>query len=194
MCASASTSFLIARLRTRRNSAAAQPAQQNGNTMLIDLNIQSWRISRLPSGRAITASITFVAILLLSLVIMVGFTTTKTLACACGCSVFDVGGLDLPQEQDHGGRVFFEFWSTDQTQNYVGSSRAPASINLDKQLNDPVVQCWFQLQFQSRLGRDGTHTDRQWHFDHRHWSIRRLLHLIPRISAISKSWASTPAS
>ena len=40
---------------------------------------------------------------------LVGFTTTAALACACGCSVFDVGGLDLPQEQDHGGRVFLEY-------------------------------------------------------------------------------------
>jgi hypothetical protein len=150
MCASASTSFLIARLRARRNSAAAQPAQQNGNTMLIDLSIQSSRISRLPSGRAITAPTTFVAILLLSFVIMVGFTTTKTLACACGCSVFDVGGLDLPQEQDHGGRVFFEFWDTNQTQNYVGSSRAPAALNLDKNLNTQ----WYNVGFSYNFNRD----------------------------------------
>jgi hypothetical protein len=118
--------------------------------MLIDLNIQSSRISRLPCGRAITASITFVAILLLSCVIMVGFTTTKTLACACGCSVFDVGGLDLPQEQDHGGRVFFEFWDTNQTQNYVGSSRAPAALNSDKNLNTQ----WYNVGFSYNFNRD----------------------------------------
>ena len=64
-------------------------------------------------------------LLALSFVTLMGFTTTAALACACGCSVFDVGGLDTPQEQDHGGRVFFEFWSGDQTENWVGSSKAP---------------------------------------------------------------------
>ena len=54
---------------------------------------------------------------ILALVSLVGLTTTAALACACGCSVFDVGGLDTPQEQDHGGRIFFEFWSGDQNQN-----------------------------------------------------------------------------
>ena len=88
--------------------------------------------------------------LLLSSVIIVGLTTTKALACACGCSVFDVGGLDLPQEQDHGGRVFFEFWDTNQTQNYVGSSRAPAALNSDKNLNTQ----WYNVGFSYNFNRD----------------------------------------
>ena len=37
---------------------------------------------------------------------LVGIATTEALACACGCSVFDVGGLNMLQEQDHGGEVF----------------------------------------------------------------------------------------
>jgi hypothetical protein len=118
--------------------------------MLIDSNVQSSRMSWLPSGRAITASLASVAMLLLSSLTMVGLTTTQALACACGCSVFDVGGLDLPQEQDHGGRVFFEFWSTDQTQNYVGSSRAPAALNLDKRLNTQ----WYNVGFSYNFNRD----------------------------------------
>ena len=64
--------------------------------------------------------------------------------------MFDVGGLDLPQEQDHGGRVFFEFWGADQTQNYVGSSRAPAAINLDKRLNTQ----WYNVGFSYNFNRD----------------------------------------
>ena len=88
--------------------------------------------------------------LLLSFVTMVGLTATQALACACGCSVFDVGGLDLPQEQDHGGRVFFEFWGTNQTQNYVGSSRAPAALNSDKNLNTQ----WYNVGFSYNFNRD----------------------------------------
>ncbi len=109
--------------------------------------------------RSIAALVVFVATLLLSFVPLVGLTTTAALACACGCSVFDVGGLDLPQEQDHGGRVFFEYWSGDQTQNYIGSSRASSALNYRQGNQYPVVQCRLQLQFQPRLGRDGAHTD-----------------------------------
>jgi hypothetical protein len=101
-------------------------------------------------SRKIAASLAFAAALLLSFVPLVGFATTAAHACACGCSVFDVGGLDLPQEQDHGGRVFVEFWSTNQTQNYVGSSRAPAAINLDKNLNTQ----WYNVGFAYNFNRD----------------------------------------
>ena len=66
--------------------------------------------------------------------------------------MFDVGGLDLPQEQEHGGRVFFEFWGTDQTQNYVGSSRAPASLNSDKRLNTQWVNVGFSYNFNRDWG------------------------------------------
>jgi len=76
--------------------------------------------------------------------------TTAANACACGCSVFDVGGLGLPQEQEHGGSVFFEFWSGDQTQNYVGSSRAPAALNTDKEINTQ----WYNVGFSYTFNRD----------------------------------------
>ena len=150
MRALASALSFIARLRARQTSAAAQRAQQNGNSMSIDLNTQLSRIGRLPSGRAVAASLAFVAMLLLSSLTMVGLTTTQALACACGCSVFDVGGFDLPQEQDHGGRVFFEFWGSNQTQNYVGSSRAPAALNVDKNLNTQ----WYNVGFSYNFNRD----------------------------------------
>jgi hypothetical protein len=88
--------------------------------------------------------------MLLAVVTVLGLNTTTALACACGCSVFDVGGLDLPQEQDHGGRVFFEFWSSDQTNNYVGSSKAPGVINLDKRLNTQ----WYSGGFSYNFNRD----------------------------------------
>jgi hypothetical protein len=150
MRASESASSFIARWRTRRISAAAQRAQQHGNVMSIDINTQPSRISRRPGGRTVAASFTFVAMLLLSSFTVVAITTTRALACACGCSVFDVGGLDLPQEQDHGGRVFFEFWGSNQTQNYVGSSRAPAALNSDKNLNTQ----WYNVGFSYNFNRD----------------------------------------
>ena len=118
--------------------------------MSINSDIQTSRISGPPSGRAIVASIVFVAMILLSSMTLVGLTTTPTFACACGCSVFDVGGLDLPQEQDHGGRVFFEFWSSDQTQNYVGSARAPAALNTDKDINTQ----WYNIGFSYNFNKD----------------------------------------
>ena len=97
-----------------------------------------------PTMRSVTAKLTrYLLTIVASCVPPAAFTTTAAQACACGCSVFDVGGLDLPQEQDHGGRVFFEFWSADQTQNYVGSSKAPASLNLDKQPNTQ----WYNVGF-----------------------------------------------
>ena len=100
--------------------------------------------------RSIVALVVFVATLFLSFVPLVGLTTTAARACACGCSVFDVGGLDLPQEQDHGGRVFFEYWSGDQTQNYIGSSRASSALNTDKEINTQ----WYNVGFSYNFNRD----------------------------------------
>ena len=101
-------------------------------------------------NRAVAALVTFILPLLVAVVPFFGLGTAAALACACGCSVFDVGGLDTPQEQDHGGRVFFEFWSGDQTQNYVGSSRAPAALNSDKNINTQ----WYNVGFSYNFNRD----------------------------------------
>ncbi len=100
--------------------------------------------------RRLVALFAFVLPSLLSFVALLSFTTTAALACACGCSVFDVGGLDTPQEQDHGGRVFFEFWSGDQTENWVGSSKAPGALNSDKQINTQ----WYNVGFSYNFNRD----------------------------------------
>ena len=100
--------------------------------------------------RRLVALFAFVLSSLLSFVTLMSFTTTAALACACGCSVFDVGGLDTPQEQDHGGRVFFEFWSGDQTENWVGSSKAPSTLNSDKQINTQ----WYNVGFSYNFNRD----------------------------------------
>lgn len=149
---SAFASSFIARLRTRRNPAAARRAQQNGNAMSIDLETKPTRKNRLHGSRAGAAALVFIAALFLSLVPLVGLTTTAARACACGCSVFDVGGLGAPQEQDHGGRVFFEFWSGDQNQNWVGTSRAPAALNSDKQVNTQWYNVGFEYSFNRQWG------------------------------------------
>ena len=150
MRASAFTSFLIARLRMRRTPAAAQRAQQSGNSMSSSVEIKPARHYQLRGSRIQAAAIVFIASLLLSLVPLVGFTTMPARACACGCSVFDVGGLDLPQEQDHGGRIFFEYWSGDQTENYVGSSKAPGALNSDKEIKTQ----WYNVGFSYNFNRD----------------------------------------
>jgi hypothetical protein len=80
------------------------------------------------------AFMTLLAAIVAAFVPLLGFTTTVAHACACGCSVFDIGGGLLPQEQDSGGSIFTEWWHQNQTQNHIGASTAPASLNTDKQL------------------------------------------------------------
>jgi len=107
---------------------------------------------RRPFGRIAAALITLLAPTALALLALVGASTDAALACACGCSVFDVGGLDTPQEEDHGGRVFFEFWSGDQNENYVGSSKAPAALNSDKEINTQWYNVGFEYMFNRQWG------------------------------------------
>jgi len=118
--------------------------------MSTNIGIQQSPARRLLARRSIAALATLFVPILLSVAALVGFSTSVARACACGCSVFDVGGLETPQEQDHGGRVFFEFWSGDQTENYVGSSRAPAALNSDKQINTQ----WYNVGFSYNFNRD----------------------------------------
>ena len=150
MRASAFTSPFIARLRMRRTPAAVQRAQQNGSIMSSIIRIKPARGRKYRGSRRIVAPLLSIAIALLSFVALNGLTVTAALACACGCSVFDVGGLDLPQEQDHGGRIFFEYWSADQTENYVGSSKAPGALNSDKEIKTQ----WYNVGFSYNFNRD----------------------------------------
>ena len=136
----------IDRLHARRFSAALRRANPNGDKMSTTNNTAQCRRPM----RRLVALFAFVLPSLLSFVTLMSFTTTAALACACGCSVFDVGGLDTPQEQDHGGRVFFEFWSGDQTENWVGSSKAPGALNSDKQINTQ----WYNVGFSYNFNRD----------------------------------------
>ena len=141
---------VIAPLRTRRTAAALGRLQSIGVTMSsVHPSKQKWGCLR---TRVAAALITFVAPTALALAALVGASTEAALACACGCSVFDVGGLDSPQEEDHGGRVFFEFWSGDQTENYVGNSRASAALNTDKEINTQWYNVGFEYMFNRQWG------------------------------------------
>jgi hypothetical protein len=71
-------------------------------------------------------------------------------ACACGCSVFDTGFGGLPQEDDHGGRIFYELDRSNQTQNWIGSSKGDPSLNTDKR----VSTYWHNVGLQYMFNRD----------------------------------------
>ncbi len=107
---------------------------------------------RRPLARAAAALISLLAPTALAVVPLVGAGTAAALACACGCSVFDVGGLDTPQEQDSGGRIFFEFWDSYQYQNYIGDSRAPSSANTDKVINTQWYNVGLEYMFNRQWG------------------------------------------
>ncbi len=141
---------LIARLRARRHPAASRRANPIGDTMSTTTETKQAPSRNRRAGDCVAAAISFLATIVLAFVPLVGLSTTAAYACACGCSVFDVGGLEMPQEQEHGGRVFFEFWDSDQTQNYVGSSRAPAALNTDKE----IVTQWYNVGFAYNFNRD----------------------------------------
>jgi hypothetical protein len=78
------------------------------------------------------------------------FSSVPALACACGCSVFDVGFGGFPQEDDHGGRVFYEWDHSNQNRNWIGSSRASSDLNVDKNVRTD----WHQIGFQYMFNRD----------------------------------------
>jgi hypothetical protein len=63
------------------------------------------------------------------------FVPSAALACACGCAVFDVGANSaFPNDADSGLSVYFRYNHMDQTENWAGSSRAPAAYNGDKSI------------------------------------------------------------
>jgi len=90
-------STFIARTRSRRHPAATGRANRTSDTMLTTIKTDQGPSTSLPTSRKIVALVTFLVATIVSFVPLVGFATTAARACACGCSVFDVGGLDLPQ-------------------------------------------------------------------------------------------------
>ena len=135
-------------LRARRPSAAPRPANPIGDIMFPS-TCETQRARR-RYKRIIATLISLLLPSILAVTTLVGAGTTAALACACGCSVFDVGGLATPQEQDHGGRIFFEFWSGDQYQNYVGDTKASGNLNTDKKINTQ----WYNVGFEYMFNRD----------------------------------------
>jgi hypothetical protein len=105
-----------------------------------------------PPRRAPRASafIKFLIVFVLALPPLIVVSTTAANACACGCSVFDVGGNGLPQENDSGGRVFFEYWHGDQNTNWIGNAKGSAAANQDKE----VVTSWYNVGFNYSFNRD----------------------------------------
>jgi hypothetical protein len=56
-------------------------------------------------------------------------------ACACGCGIFDIGANSaFPNNADSGLSVYFRYNYMNQNKNWEGSSSAPASDNLDKDI------------------------------------------------------------
>jgi hypothetical protein len=113
-----------------------------------NVNINSFR--EYQRRHRLSGLLRFVAIALVALAPMSVFVPSTANACACGCSVFDVGGGLLPQEDDHGGRIFAEWWHSNQNQNWIGNSKAPAALNLDKQ----VYTNWFTVGMQYMFNRE----------------------------------------
>jgi hypothetical protein len=151
MPAFADFTFIARRLRAviRLRRGAQTPIE---DTMSTDLSTTQLPPRGLPSRRRAAAFITFLASLVVALVPLLGFTTTAARACACGCSVFDVGGGLLPQENDHGGRVFFEYWHADQNTNWIGNAKGSAAANLDKNVNTSWYSVGFNYMFNREWG------------------------------------------
>jgi hypothetical protein len=107
---------------------------------------------RYRAARTTAAVIKFLIAFIIAVPPLVGLTTSAARACACGCSVFDVGGSLLPQENDHGGRVFFEYWHGDQNINWIGNAKGSAVANTDRQLNTSWYNVGFEYMFNREWG------------------------------------------
>jgi hypothetical protein len=119
-------------------------------TLLEVLSIQAARDGR--AGRTSVAArcTTVAAAFSLAWGLLLAFAAAPAVACACGCSVFDVGFGGFPQENDHGGRVFYEWDHSNQTQNWIGGSKASADLNNDKNVRTD----WHSIGFQYMFNRD----------------------------------------
>ena len=72
-------------------------------------------------------------------------TAQPALACACGCGVFEVGaGSMLPTGQ--AANIFVRYDFLDQSRNWSGSSRAPASANDDKRITTDFIALGGQIR------------------------------------------------
>ncbi|MDE2183410.1 MAG: hypothetical protein KGJ78_10360 [Alphaproteobacteria bacterium] len=74
---------------------------------------------------------------------------TASFACACGCGVFEIGNLFTDQP---GGAAFLEYDFMDQSKNWSGPSRAPATNNDDKDIRTSFYTLGAQYLFASGFG------------------------------------------
>jgi len=72
-------------------------------------------------------------------------------ACACGCGVFSVGTSSL-LPNGAGGTAFFEYDYLNQTQNWSGTSSAPAADNDDKDIRTDFYTAGLQYMFNRDWG------------------------------------------
>ena len=93
-----------------------------------------------------------VLVLAVALALPLAWQSTPALACACGCSVFDAGFSGLPQENDQGGRVYYELDRSNQNQNWIGGSKADPSLNLDKRISTYWHNIGFEYMFNREWG------------------------------------------
>ena len=75
----------------------------------------------------------------------------KALACACGCGVFSVGTSAL-LPNGAGETAFLEYDYMNQTQNWSGSSSAPAADNPDKDIRTDFYTAGLQYMFNRDWG------------------------------------------
>jgi hypothetical protein len=144
----ASAFAFIVRQQARRRPAASRRTNPIGITMSTTTTSPPPPRRRAP--RRSLAFFGFLAALMVAMVPLLGFTTTAARACACGCSVFDVGGGMLPQENDHGGRIFFEYWHSNQNTNWIGNAKGNPALNQDKNL----TTSWYSVGFQYMFNRE----------------------------------------
>ena len=157
------TSLQLLRPWARRHPAASRGVNPSGASMSTSTTSRKPRRMR---GRSAFALLTFVASLIMAIVPLLGLTTTAARACACGCSVFDVGGGMLPQENDHGGRVFVEYWDPHPERQLDRQLQGKSQSQPGQEAQHRLVQCGLQLQLQPSVGGDGPRPLRQSRLHH----------------------------
>jgi hypothetical protein len=83
--------------------------------------------------------------------VALAFLPGAAFACACGCAVFDVGTSSL-LPNGPGATIFTEYDFLNQTQNWSGSSRAPAADNTDKNIRSDFFLAGGQYMFNEDWG------------------------------------------
>lgn len=96
-------------------------------------NMKQRLLRRLPSTSiSILSFKRFFSTTLAALIPLTCF-SAEAIACACGCGVFDVGADMIPPQAGNGS-IWFRYDFMDQNKNWEGTSKAPASDNLDKRI------------------------------------------------------------